>query len=62
MFYILYGKDDFSRHQMLEGIKKEIGDVEMLAVNTTLLDGQQIVLTDSISTSPISFFIASSIC
>lgn len=55
MFYILYGKDDFSRHQMLEGIKKEIGDVEMLAVNTTLLEGQQITLnqmTDACSTAP----------
>ena len=55
MFYILYGKDDFSRQQMLEGIKKEIGDVEMLAVNTIVLDGQQIAinqLTDACSTVP----------
>ena len=55
MLYILYGKDDFSRQQMLEGIKKELGDVEMLAVNTILLDGQQIALnqlTDACSTVP----------
>ena len=42
MFYILYGKDDFSRHQALEEIKRGLGDPEMLAVNTSLLDGQQL--------------------
>ena len=44
MFYILYGKDDFSLQKALEAIKKELGDSEMLAVNTSVLDGQQIHL------------------
>jgi DNA polymerase-3 subunit delta len=42
LFYILYGKDDFSLQQTLEGIKKELGNEEMLAVNTSVLDGQQL--------------------
>jgi len=42
LFYILYGKDDFSLQQKLEEIKKESGNQEMLAVNTTLLDDRQL--------------------
>jgi len=45
MFYILYGKDDFSLQQALEQIKNELGNEEMLAVNTSILDGQQLRLT-----------------
>jgi len=45
LFYILYGKDDFSLHAALEKIKNELGDREMLAVNTSVLDGQQICLS-----------------
>ncbi len=44
MFYILYGKDDFSLQQALEGIKNELGSQDMLAVNTSMLDGQQLNL------------------
>ncbi|MBM4445778.1 MAG: DNA polymerase III subunit delta [Chloroflexi bacterium] len=42
MFYILYGKDDFSLQQALEEIKSELGNQEMLAVNINMLDGQQL--------------------
>jgi len=55
MFYIFYGADDFSRHQALEEIKKGLGAPEMLAVNTSLLDGQGLSLSqlkDSCSTVP----------
>ncbi len=44
MFYILYGKDDFSLQQALEEIKIGLGDEEMLAVNTSVLDSQQLNL------------------
>lgn len=44
MLYILYGKDDFSRHEALGEIKEKLGNPEMLAVNTVLLDGQQLSL------------------
>lgn len=44
MFYILYGKDAFSRHQKLEEIKSGLGEPDMLAVNTSVLDGQPLNL------------------
>lgn len=44
MLYILYGPDDFSLNQLLEGIKKGLGDAAALAVNTTTFDGQQVSL------------------
>jgi DNA polymerase-3 subunit delta len=55
LFYILYGKDDFSLQQKLEEIKNESGNQEMLAVNTTLLDDRQLSLSqlkDACSTVP----------
>jgi DNA polymerase-3 subunit delta len=55
LFYILYGKDDFSLQQALEKIKGELGNEDMLAVNTSILDGQQLrfsQLTDACSTVP----------
>jgi DNA polymerase-3 subunit delta len=48
LFYIFYGKDDFSLQQALEKIKGELGDEEMLAVNTSILDGQQLHLSQLI--------------
>lgn len=55
MFYILYGRDDLRRHQALEEIKKGLGDPEMLAVNTSRLDGQELGLSqlkDACNTYP----------
>jgi DNA polymerase-3 subunit delta len=44
LFYILYGKDDFSLQQALGEIKNELGNREMLDVNTSILYGQQLSL------------------
>ena len=55
MFYILYGKDDFSLQQALEGVKNELGNKEMLDVNTSVLEAQQLrlsQLTDACSAIP----------
>jgi DNA polymerase-3 subunit delta len=55
LFYILYGKDDFSLQQALDEIKNELGNKEMLEVNTSTLDGQQLRLSqliDACSTVP----------
>ncbi len=41
MLCILYGEDDFSRQQALDGIKSTIGDETALATNTTVLDALQ---------------------
>jgi DNA polymerase-3 subunit delta len=48
LFYIFYGKDDFSLQQALEEIKNDLGNEEMLAVNTSVLDGQQLRLNQLI--------------
>jgi DNA polymerase-3 subunit delta len=55
LFYILYGKDDFSLQQKLEEIKNELGNQEMLAVNTTIFDDRQLSLSqlkDACSAAP----------
>lgn len=44
MFYILYGQDDFSLNQAVDKIKAELGDREMVATNTTNLEGQRLTL------------------
>ncbi|MFC1905510.1 DNA polymerase III subunit delta [Chloroflexota bacterium] len=45
MFYIMYGKDDFSLHEELNKIKTGLGSPEMLAINTNVLDGRQLTLS-----------------
>ena len=44
LLYILQGQDDFSLRQALEGIKKGIGDYDLLPANITMLEGQQLSL------------------
>jgi DNA polymerase-3 subunit delta len=46
MLYILYGQDDFSLCQAVEKIKADLGDWEMVAVNTTRLEGQHLTLSE----------------
>ena len=45
LLYILLGEDDFSLYQSLEEIKRSVDDQELLAANTTTLDGQQVTLS-----------------
>jgi DNA polymerase-3 subunit delta len=44
LLYVLYGEDDFSLHQSLETIKREVGDRTALTTNTSILDGQQVTV------------------
>ena len=44
MLYILSGQDDYSLSESLGEIKKSAGNPELLATNTTTLDGQKITL------------------
>jgi len=44
LFYILYGKDTFSRHQKLGLIKSQLGDPAMLDMNTNMLSAQQLTI------------------
>jgi DNA polymerase-3 subunit delta len=46
MFYILYGLDDFSLNQAVENIKAGLGDREMVATNTTSLEGKNLTLSE----------------
>jgi DNA polymerase-3 subunit delta len=46
MFYILYGRDDFSLNQAVEKIKADLGDWEMVATSTTNLEGQHLTLSE----------------
>jgi DNA polymerase-3 subunit delta len=46
MLHILYGQDDFSLYQAVERIKADLGDWEMVATNTTSLEGQHLTLSE----------------
>jgi DNA polymerase-3 subunit delta len=46
MLYILYGQDDFSLNQAVEKIKADLGDREMVATNTTSLEGKNLTLSE----------------
>ena len=57
MFYILYGQDDFSLNQALREIKTGLGDLEMLAVNTSSLDAPKITLNELKNTCDVIPFL-----
>ncbi len=42
MLLILLGEDDFSKGQELDGIRRDLGDLDMLAANTVTLEGRQV--------------------
>ena len=44
MLYILLGQDDFSLHESLEEIKRDMGEPALVAMNTVTLDGQRLTL------------------
>jgi DNA polymerase-3 subunit delta len=46
MLYILHGQDDFSVSQAVQKIKAGLGDPEMVATNTTSLDGRHLALAE----------------
>jgi DNA polymerase-3 subunit delta len=46
MLYILYGQDDFSLSRTVQKIKADLGDPEIVATNTTSLDGQHLTLAE----------------
>jgi len=46
MLYVLYGRDDFSLSQAVESIKAGLGDTEVVATNTTSLEGRNLTLSE----------------
>ena len=58
MLYVLYGEDDFSLREALAEIKQGLGDKELLATNTTVLQGQNLTLQQLIITCDTLPFLA----
>jgi DNA polymerase III subunit delta len=46
VFYILCGQDDFSLRQALQQIKADLGDPEIVATNTAVLEGQHLSVAE----------------
>jgi DNA polymerase III subunit delta len=46
MLYVLYGQDGFTLQQAIEEIRAGLGDREMIATNTTRLDGRTLTLSE----------------
>ncbi len=59
MLHILYGRDDFSLSQALERIKANLGDREMVATNTSNLEGQRLTLSELRNKCDAAPFLAS---
>jgi DNA polymerase-3 subunit delta len=59
MLYILYGQDDFSLNQAVEKVKADLGDREMVATNTTSLEGQHLTLSELRSKCDAAPFLSS---
>jgi DNA polymerase-3 subunit delta len=59
MFYILYGRDDFSLNQAVEKIKADLGDRETVATNTTSLEGQHLTLSELRNKCGVAPFLSS---
>jgi DNA polymerase-3 subunit delta len=58
MLYILYGEDDYSLQQYLDELKKSVGDVTVLALNTTVLEGAQVTVNQLRSVCEVVPFLA----
>ncbi len=48
MFWILHGEDEFRRSEFLAELKNNLGDASILEINTTVLDGRRIALSEII--------------
>ncbi len=46
MFYVLHGEDEFSRSEVLAKMKARMGDPAMADLNTTVLDGTKVSLSE----------------
>jgi len=58
LLYILYGEDEFSLNEALNRIKSSLGDKEMVATNTTVLEGQHITYEQLVMTCDTLPFLA----
>ena len=59
MLYILYGRDDFSLNQAVDKIKADLGDREMVATSTTILEGRHLTLNELRNKCGVAPFLSS---
>jgi len=59
MLYILYGRDNFSLNQAVDKIKADLGDREMVATSTTILEGRHLTLNELRNKCGIAPFLSS---
>ena len=58
MLYILFGQDDFSLQEALAGIKRGLGDEELLTASTNVLDGRRLSPNQLGNTCNVAPFLA----
>ena len=46
MFYVFHGNDEYSQRETLAGLVAKLGDADMLALNTTRLEGGRVTVAD----------------
>src|SRR5690349_1400135 len=46
-FYLLHGPDEFASAEFVEALKEKMGDPTLASLNTTLLDGRTVSLSDA---------------
>jgi len=59
MLYILYGRDNFSLNQAVDKIKADLGDREMVATSTTILEGRHLTLNELRNKCGVAPFLSS---
>ncbi|MCK5123701.1 MAG: DNA polymerase III subunit delta [Dehalococcoidia bacterium] len=59
MLYILYGRDDFALNQAVDKIKADLGDREMVATSTTILEGRHLTLNELRNKCGVAPFLSS---
>lgn len=58
MFYILHGEDEFSRHEALTAMRAKMGERALADLNTTVLDGQKLTLSELTNACNVPPFLA----
>ncbi len=59
MWYLLYGPDEYSIQQTIADLKAQLGEPEMAALNTTVLEGRQTSVAEVIAAADALPFLAS---
>lgn len=58
MLYLLHGPDEYSIQQTIAGLKVQLGDPELAALNTTVLDGRRASVAEVITAADALPFLA----